>query len=145
MSRAQGTSDRNDSCQDHNPPAVADSSRSSHHRYPYRFYPGDTTDLSPRFKSHRLVPPIRHSVLGRSYGTYLHYERSYSINVFSRRVWEPRLRFDLPAKASDPRDFPRNSRDFSPRFRGFFPAIARIFPRDSGDFFPRLCRGGMTK
>ena len=40
-------------------------------------------------------------ILGRTYGTYLHYERSYAINVFFIQSFgELGLRFDLPAKAS---------------------------------------------
>ena len=42
------------------------------------FFPGKPL-LSRHFISHRLVPPIQLSVLGRTYGTYLHYERSYAI------------------------------------------------------------------
>ena len=64
--------------------------------YPYRFSHGDATVFSRLFNSSLFIPPIRHSVFGRTYGTYLHYERSYATNVFG----EPRLRFDLPAKAS---------------------------------------------
>ena len=87
------------------------------------FFPPNLPLFSPELRSHRLVSPIRLSVLGRTYGTYLHYERSYSINVFFiRRFGQPRLRFDLRAKASD-------SREISPRFRGNFPAIPGKFPR----------------
>ena len=49
--------------------------------YPYRFSHGDTTVFSRCFNSSLFISPIRHSVLGRTYGTYLHYERSYAINV----------------------------------------------------------------
>ena len=95
-------------------------------------FPPKTTLFSPDLRSHRLVSPIRLSVLGRTYGTYLHYERSYSINVFFIRSFqEPRLRFDLRAKASD-------SREISPRFRGNFPAIPGKFPRDSGEISPQF-------
>ncbi len=45
--------------------------------YPYPFFLRETTKFSRRFISHRLVSPIRLLVLGRTYGTYLHYERSY--------------------------------------------------------------------
>ena len=70
-------------------------------RYPYRFSHGDTTVFSRRFNSSLFIPPIRNSVLGRTYGTYLLYERSYAINVFFIRSFgELGLRFDLPAKAS---------------------------------------------
>ena len=68
-------------------------------QYPYRFSHGDTSLFSRRFKSSLFIPPNRHSVLGRTYGTYLHYERSYAI-IFFWSFGEPRLRFDLPAKAS---------------------------------------------
>ena len=50
--------------------------------YPYRFSHADVTVFSRRLKSRLFVPPIRLPVLGRTYGTYLHYERSYPINVF---------------------------------------------------------------
>ena len=75
--------------------------KATHTLYPYRFSHGDTSLFSRRFKSSLFIPPIRHSVLGRTYGTYLHYERSYAINVFFIRSFgEQRLRFDLPAKLS---------------------------------------------
>ena len=77
-------------------------------------FPAKTTLFSPDLRSLRLVSPIRLSVLGRTYGTYLHYERSYSINVFFiRNIGESRLRFDLRAKTSD-------SREISPQFPGKF-------------------------
>jgi hypothetical protein len=46
------------------------------------FFLRETSDFSPRFNLHRLVSPFRLLILGRTYGTYLHYERSYSMNVF---------------------------------------------------------------
>ncbi len=51
--------------------------RASNSAYPYPFFLRETTKFSPRFMSHRLVSPIRLLVLGRTYGTYLHYECSY--------------------------------------------------------------------
>ncbi len=45
--------------------------------YTYPFFPRETTKFSLRFISHRFVSLIRLLVLGRTYGTYLHYERSY--------------------------------------------------------------------
>ena len=49
--------------------------------YPYHFYHADSPDLSRRLKSRLFIPPIRLPVLGRTYGTYLHYERTYTTNV----------------------------------------------------------------
>ena len=96
-----------------------------YYAYPYRIFPADLPYFSPELRSHRLVSPIRLSVLGRTYGTYLHYERSYSINVFFiRRFGQPRLRFDLRAK--------------NVRFPGNFPAIPGKFPRDSGEISPDI-------
>ncbi len=46
-------------------------------QYPYPFPPHETTNFSPRFISHRFVSLILLLVLGRTYGTFLHYERSY--------------------------------------------------------------------
>ena len=110
--------------------------------YPYRNFHGDWTDFSRRYKSHRLVPPIRLSVLSRIYGTYLHYERSYYIILFIRRFGEPRLQLDLPrlqldlpAKASD-------LRDFYPRLRCLFPTIPGTFLRGTGIFSPAILQGG---
>ena len=106
--------------------------------YPYRIFPANSPLFSPDLRSHRLVSPIRLSVLGRTYGTYLHYERSYSINVFFiRNIGESRLRFDLRAKTSDSREispqfpgkFPRDSGEISPRFRGNFPGHSREISR----------------
>ena len=109
--------------------------------YPYPLFPRETSNLSPRFISHRLVSPIRLLVLGRTNGTFLYYERSYVKNGCSYSGREPRpgctcrpktVRFSqrvFPARFSPfffPRFFPAIfPRDFSSRF---FPAI---FPRDS--------------
>ena len=51
--------------------------------YPYRFSHADVTVFSRRLKSRLFVPPIRLPVLrvGRTYGTHLHYERTYTTNV----------------------------------------------------------------
>ena len=49
--------------------------------YPYRFSHADTTVFSRRLKSLLFIPPIRLPVLGQTYGTYLHYERTYTTNV----------------------------------------------------------------
>ena len=96
--------------------------------YPCRIFPAKTSLFSPDLRSHWLVSPIRLSVLGLTYGTYLHYERSYSINVFFiRRFQEPRLRFDLRAKTSD-------SLEISPQFPG-------KFPRDSREISPEIFMG----
>ena len=54
----------------------------AHYPCPCPLFPRKTTLPPLDFKSHRLVPPIRQSVLGRTYGTYLHYERSLSIIFF---------------------------------------------------------------
>ena len=119
--------------------------------YPDRICPANVPLFSPELRSHRLVSPIRLSVLGRTYGTYLHYERSYSINVFFIRSFqEQRLRFDLLAKASDSREisphirgsFPANCGEISPQFRGNFPApqVRGNFPAFPGKF-PRKCSG----
>ena len=51
-------------------------------KYPYWNFHAVWTVFSLQLKSRLFVPPIRLSVLGRTYGTYLHYERSYSIIVF---------------------------------------------------------------
>ena len=110
-----------------------------HSTYPYLFYPCDTTDLSPLFKSHRLVPPIRHSVLGRTYGMYLHYKRSYSINVF---YYSEVRGAEAPQKRQI---YPSDRREKSPRSRLKIPAISGIFPRDFGDFPPRFWVWKMPK
>jgi hypothetical protein len=49
--------------------------------YPYPFFLRETSDFSPRFNLHRLVSPFRLLILGQTYGTYLHYERTYTTNV----------------------------------------------------------------
>ena len=109
-------------------------------RYPYRNYPRDMTDLSLQLKSHWLVPPIR------LYGTYLHYEQSYSIYVFLFAVSGSRgSGLTCRQKRQISGIFPRDFRDFPPRFRGFFPANSGIFPRDFGDFPPRFWVWKMTK
>ncbi len=73
----------------------------------------------------RYVPTLR---------TYLHHERSYSINVFFiRRVGNRGPGLTCCKKKSD-----FNSGDFSLESRGFFSGIAWIFPLDCVDFFPRL-------
>ena len=111
------------------------SARTGEWPYPYRIFPANLPLFFPELRSHRLVSQIRLSVLGRTYGTYLHYERSYSINIFFiRRFGQPRLWFDLRAKASD-------SREISPRFRGNFPAIPGKFPRDSWEISPVIFMG----
>jgi hypothetical protein len=66
--------------------------------YPYPFFPRETTKFSQRFISHRFVSPIRLLVLGRTYGTFLHYERSYAKMFFYSGGPVPRPRRCLPPK-----------------------------------------------
>ncbi len=78
-------------------------------RYPYPFFPCEKSKFSCDFAQVGFSDLA--FVLGRTYGTYLHYERSYSINVFFSEGRGPRPRFDLPPKkvryfpAIFPRDF----------------------------------------
>ncbi len=66
--------------------------------YPYPFFLRETSDFSPLFNLHLLVSPFRLLILGRTYGTYLHYARTYNTNVptlemffYSSRVVAPGL------------------------------------------------------
>ena len=113
--------------------------------YPYRNFPRRMTLFSPDLRSHQLVSPIRLSVLGRTYDTYLHYKRPYSIIVFFGGSGSRGSGLTCRQKRQSTGIFSCNSGNFSPRFRGFSPAIPGIFPRDSGDSPPRFCRGEMTK
>ena len=69
------------------------SRRSDSFLKPIEIAPFRSSDPTPSSRSDlRYAPTLR---------TYLHYERSYLINVFFIRSFgEPRLRFGLPAKAS---------------------------------------------
>ncbi len=49
--------------------------------YPYHFFLRETSNFSLRFNLYRLVSPFWLLILGRTYGTYLHYERTYTTNV----------------------------------------------------------------
>ena len=90
--------------------------------YPYRIFPANSPLFSPDLRSHRLVSPIRISVLGRTYGTFLHYERSYSINVFLfGGSGSPGSGLTCGQKHQIPGKFPRDSGEISPRFWGNFP------------------------
>ena len=53
------------------------SGKEADRRYPYWNFLCDWTVFSRRLKSLLFVPPIRLSPIGQTYGTYLHYERSY--------------------------------------------------------------------
>ena len=98
--------------------------------YPYRIFPANLPLFSPDLRSHRLVSPIRLSVLGRTYGTYLHYERSYSINVFLfGGSGSPGSGLTCGQKRQIPGKFPRDSGEISPRFRGNFPVYSREISR----------------
>ncbi len=121
--------------------------------YPYHFFLREKSDFSLLFNLHGLVSPFWLLIFGRTYGTYLRYERTYTTKVPTLKIFfysagrDPRARFGLlPKKKSA-----YNRGDFSPRWRGFFsaivgifPVIAGIFPRDCGDFFPQISPTKMT-
>ena len=50
------------------------------------FFPRGTTFFPRGFKSHRFEPPIRLSVLGRTYGTFLYFERSYTTSILTLKL-----------------------------------------------------------
>ena len=61
----------------------------TNHPYPYRNFPRKKDTPSPPISDRTgwylqqgWIAPVGLSVLGRTCGTYLHYERSYSINIF---------------------------------------------------------------
>ena len=56
--------------------------------------------FSPGFQLTLFTLPIRLSVLGQTYGTFLYYEPSYPINFFNSEFWEPMLCPVWPAGTS---------------------------------------------
>ena len=109
-------------------------------QYPYRIFPANLPLFSPELRSHRLVSPIRLSVLGRTYGTYLHYKRSYSTNVFLFAVSGSRgSGLTCRQKRKIHGKFPRNSGKISPQFSGKFPCnFPGNFTGISGEMFSRF-------
>ena len=100
------------------------------------------TLFSPDLKSHRLVSPIRLSVLGRADGTYLHYDRSYSINVFLFGGSGSRgSGLTCGQKLQIPGKFPAISRKISRTFPGNFHGISLKMSPDFPGKFPRTFPG----
>jgi hypothetical protein len=102
-------------------------------KFPYQFSPRETTVFIEGFIPHWFVPPIRHSVLGRTFCTFPHYVRSYpkSFYFWSFRSKGPCLTFQ-PKKLKFPERF----------FQGYIPW--EWFPgNDSWGIFPGILYKGI--